>query len=57
MVAEFRPIYSWNKYGYSFQISYHKDLAYAYLILVKLRGRPKNVKVDPRELTMASKES
>ena len=38
-------------------MSYHKELAYVYLILVKLRGRPTNVWVYPRELTRVSNES
>ena len=42
VIADFYPIYFWNQYHHSFQMSYHKDLADAYLILVKLRGRPKN---------------
>ena len=41
-IAEICQIYFVNQYVPSFQMSYHKELAYAYKILVKLRGRPKN---------------
>ena len=42
VVGETCPLYFWNEYNHSFQMSHYKELAYAYSILMKLRGRPKN---------------
>ena len=56
-MIEERNLYFWNLYDLSFQMNYRKDLAYAYWILVKLRGRPKNALVLLRRPTKVSKES
>ena len=49
VIAETWPLYFWNQYNDGFQMSYHKDLAYASSIFVKLRGSPKNAKLHPKK--------
>ena len=57
VVAEICKIDFVNQYVPSFQMSYHKDLAHANKILVKLRRRPKNALLHLRRPTMVWKES